>query len=186
MPFINKDRSPVDAYNHNHPPVRNINDEFIEHQSVGQKIADRVASIIGSWPFIIIQSCFLAAWLAVNSYLLYMFHTRQGFLKAWDPYPFILLNLLLSFQAAYTGPVVMMSQNRQADKDRMAAEHDFEVNLKAEKEIQIVMEQLARQDKLLLEMMQKIDDLNRSVADNRLSGTVISYSAKDGGDGQAN
>jgi uncharacterized membrane protein len=118
--------------------------------------------VLGSWPFIIVQSFLLAAWMVANTYLLYMSHARPGFLKAWDPYPFILLNLVLSFQAAYTGPVVMMSQNRQSDKDRLAAEHDFEINLKAEKEIQLVMEQLVRQDKLMLAALARLDGATRS------------------------
>ncbi len=95
--------------------------------SAGQRVADLVAVTIGSWRFIALQSVAIALWLAGNIYV--------G-PSAWDPYPFILLNLLLSFQAAYTAPVIMMSQNRQSEVDRHNAENDYHVNLKAELEIE--------------------------------------------------
>jgi Predicted membrane protein len=93
----------------------------------GERIADAVAARVGSWPFIIVQSTLLALWIVGNAFLI------QGWLngKPFDPYPFILLNLMLSFQAAYTGPFVMMSQNRQAARDRDEAEHDYKVNREA-------------------------------------------------------
>ena len=106
--------------------ARNEAEEFEEHLSPGQRIADRVAETMGSWTFIIIQSTILLAWIILNV-VAYMNH--------WDPYPFILLNLGLSFQAAYAAPIIMMSQNRQADKDRMQTRNDYEVDLKAEMEI---------------------------------------------------
>lgn len=94
--------------------------------SVGQVFADKVAATVGSWNFIIIQSTIIVIWITLNS---------TGVLQ-WDPYPFILLNLTLSFQAAYTAPFIMMSQNRQADIDRAHAEEDFQINKLAEKEIE--------------------------------------------------
>src|SRR5437588_4180117 len=107
--------------------ARNVADEFEEHLSFGQRIADRVAETMGSWTFIIIQSSILIAWIVANFILIYE--------KRWDPYPFILLNLALSFQAAYAAPIIMMSQNRQAEKDRMQTRNDYEVDMKAEMEI---------------------------------------------------
>ncbi len=95
----------------------------------GQRIADRVAATMGSWPFIIAQSTLLAAWIILNV---------TAFVQRWDPYPFILLNLALSFQAAYAAPFIMMSQNRQQDIDRQAAETDHGVNIKAELEIELL------------------------------------------------
>jgi uncharacterized membrane protein len=95
--------------------------------SRAQRIADRVTALIGSWRFILIQSVLLLLWIAVNV---------TAYVAAWDPYPFILLNLLLSFQAAYTAPIIMMSQNRQAEIDRAHAEHDYRINVKAELEIE--------------------------------------------------
>jgi uncharacterized membrane protein len=97
-----------------------------ETPSFGARAADAVAASVGSWRFILVQSTLLAAWLLYNA--------LSG--KPFDPFPFILLNLLLSFQAAYTAPVIMMSQNRQADIDRQRGIDDFEINKKAELEIE--------------------------------------------------
>ncbi|SFK57600.1 DUF1003 domain-containing protein [Caulobacter sp. UNC279MFTsu5.1] len=117
--------------------ARNIADETDEAMTFGQRLADRVAEIGGSWGFIIGFGIFLAAWAVLNGLLL----PRGGF-KPFDPYPFIFLNLILSMVAAVQAPVIMMSQNRQASKDRAAAEHDYEVNLKAELEILALHEKL--------------------------------------------
>lgn len=151
--------SPAAVYEHNHPPVRNVSVEYETKRSPGQRVADTVASIIGSWPFIITQSCFLVLWMATNVYLLLMVRTHPGLTKAWDPYPFILLNLMLSFQAAYTGPIVMMSQNRQNEKDRLAAQQDFEVNQRAEEEIEIMMKELVYQDQFILDVVARLEAL---------------------------
>ncbi len=96
-------------------------------RSFGQRISDSVATSIGSWTFILIQSAILVAWIVVNV---------MGMIFRWDPYPFILLNLVLSFQAAFTAPIIMMSQNRQAERDRLEQQHDFDINIKAELEIE--------------------------------------------------
>lgn len=106
--------------------ARNVAHEFEERLTFGQRLADRFAEIIGSWRFIIIQSTMLAVWIILNI-TAYVYH--------WDSYPFILLNLALSFQAAYTAPIIMMSQNRQSEKEHLQAKNDYEVNLKAELEI---------------------------------------------------
>jgi uncharacterized membrane protein len=95
----------------------------------GQRLADRVASTIGSWRFIIFQSTGIVLWIVGNA--------LSG-ANAWDPYPFILLSLLLSFQAAYTAPAIMMSQNRQSELDRRHAQNDYEINVKAELEIELL------------------------------------------------
>ena len=97
--------------------------------TLGQRVADRVASTMGSWPFIIVQSFMLAIWIALNV---------TAYVRQWDPYPFILLNLALSFQAAYAAPFIMMAQNRQQDIDRQAAETDHRINIKAELEIELL------------------------------------------------
>jgi len=157
MPRKLANLGPAAEYQHDHPPVRNIIGELEEKMTLGERVADRLAAVVGSWPFILIQSTLLAAWIAVNGYVLVQWHL--GHLKAWDPYPFILLNLVLSFQAAYTGPVVLMSQNRHSVKDRLMALHDFELNQKAEKEIEVIMEHLAHQDRLLLDAVQRLESL---------------------------
>jgi uncharacterized membrane protein len=99
----------------------------------GQRIADVVAATMGSWNFIIIQSVILLIWIILNV---------TAFMEQWDPYPFILLNLALSFQAAYAAPFIMMSQNRQQDIDRKAAAHDHQINIKAELEIELLHQKL--------------------------------------------
>jgi uncharacterized membrane protein len=101
--------------------------------TLGQKIADAVAATMGSWTFIIIQSGILLVWIILNV---------TAYVKQWDPYPFILLNLALSFQAAYAAPFIMMSQNRQQDIDRRSAENDFKVNVKAELEIELLHQKI--------------------------------------------
>lgn len=112
---------------------RNVNEVIEEKLTIGQKIADGFAATMGSWPFIIVQSLILIAWVTLN---------LIGWQNKWDPYPFILLNLALSFQAAYAAPIIMMSQNRQSDKDRLAAEIDHEVNVKAEIKVGLIMGRL--------------------------------------------
>lgn len=112
---------------------RDINKLDAEKLSLGDRVADSFAALIGSWPFIIVQSLILALWVFFNVI---------GWVKAWDPYPFILLNLALSFQAAYAGPIIMMSQNRQGDKDRLAAEVDHQVNLKTETELALLYQRI--------------------------------------------
>jgi uncharacterized membrane protein len=101
--------------------------------SFGDRVADGVAATMGSWRFIIVQSVLFVIWVALNV---------TAYLRHWDPYPFILLNLVLSFQAAYAAPIIMMSQNRQSDIDRRAAQDDYTVNAKAELEIELLHQKL--------------------------------------------
>lgn len=115
---------------------RNTNREFDSELTFGQRLADRVASFGGSWTFIMIFSAFLICWVILNSIIL----IKQG--ESFDPYPYILLNLFLSMLAAIQAPIIMMSQNRQAAKDRLDASHDYEVNLKAELEIQSLQDKI--------------------------------------------
>ena len=122
--------------------AQNLNQVFEERLTMGQRLADRVATIGGSWGFIVGFGLFLAAWAVTNCVLLAT--------HAFDPYPFIFLNLLLSMLAAIQAPVIMMSQNRQAAKDRLSAALDYEVNVKAETAI--------------AELHDKIDRLSADVA----------------------
>ena len=163
---------PAALYRHDHPPVRNVVVEDTRQRSLGQRVADQVAALVGSWPFIIVQSLLLFGWIALNVYLIAYLRTHPGGWKAWDPYPFILLNLVLSFQAAYTGPVVMMSQNRQAQKDRLMSESDFEINRKAEEEIGVIMQHLAHQDRLILDATHRIESLRQDPAVGDLATRV--------------
>lgn len=111
--------------------AQDINQSFDEKRTTGQRLADKVAEFGGSWTFIIVFGVILAAWVAFNSLLA---------TRAFDPYPYIFLNLVLSMLAAVQAPIIMMSQNRQAAKDRLDASHDYEVNLKAEIEIMALHE----------------------------------------------
>ena len=101
--------------------------------TTGQRIADAVAATMGSWRFIIIQTTILVFWIALNV---------TAYVQRWDPYPFILLNLALSFQAAYAAPFIMMSQNRQQDVDRKEAAADYQINIKAELEIELLHQKI--------------------------------------------
>jgi uncharacterized membrane protein len=117
----------------------------------GQRIADQVAATMGSWRFIVIQSALLVVWVALN---------LTAYVHRWDPYPFILLNLALSFQAAYAAPFIMMSQNRQQDVDRREAANDYRINVKAELEIELLHEKIDQlRDKEVLALTQAVQSL---------------------------
>lgn len=117
--------------------VRNPEQEFHDRRTLGERAADAIAAFGGSWPFILLFLAVLAIWTLVNTELL-------GPLHAFDPYPFIFLNLLLSMLAALQAPIIMMSQNRAADRDRLAAEVDHEVNVRAELSVRDIDRRLHR------------------------------------------
>ena len=131
--------------------TRNINVEMEQRATIGQRVADRVASFGGSWTFIMIYVGFLVGWMAFNTFIL--IHYGRGETGAqFDPYPYILLNLMLSMTAALQAPIIMMSQNRAAEKDRLAAEQDFKVNLKSE----LMLEELMRKSRGRDDQIEKI------------------------------
>jgi uncharacterized membrane protein len=132
--------------------VVNVNE--VQELTAGQRIADRFATVMGSWSFIIIQSIILAAWVAINVF---------AYVYRWDPYPFILLNLMLSFQAAYAAPIIMMSQNRQAVKDRIAAENDYQINVKAEDEVKSIMHHLEQQDEMMIDILHHLETQHKEI-----------------------
>jgi uncharacterized membrane protein len=136
-------------FKHDHPPVVNVNELADEKFTVGQKIADKVASGMGSWRFIIIQTTILALWAILNSV--------GWWIWKWDAYPFIAMNLLLSCQAAYAAPVIMMSQNRQAEKDRLTAQNDYQTDMKGEVEVRYIMEHLDHQDTLIYQIIKRLE-----------------------------
>lgn len=135
---------------HKHAPLRSVNEIIDERLTIAQSVADRVAKIVGSWRFIIIQSTILALWALLNV---------VAWARHWDPYPFILMNLFLSLQAAYTAPIIMMSQNRLAARDRIEAHQDFLVNQKAEEEIRAILNHLAAQNNALAVIHGMLDSL---------------------------
>ena len=136
--------------------TRNINVEMAERATIGQRVADKVAAFGGSWTFIFIYGGALILWITLNSILLaHLGGGEAG--KQFDPYPYILLNLMLSMTAAMQAPIIMMSQNRAAEKDRLAAEQDFKVNLKSE----LMLEELVRKQRA---RDVQIDQLNSALA----------------------
>jgi uncharacterized membrane protein len=130
-----RERRIAEAILHRRGVARDVNRAFLDDRTFGQQMADRIAAFGGSWPFIGLFMLFLAVWMALNSLLL----ARRG---PFDPYPYILLNLILSSLAALQAPVIMMSQNRQGERDRLNAANDYEVNLKAEVEIRALHDKL--------------------------------------------
>ncbi len=126
-------QSILDKISQNKIVSQDIEPILDEKLTLGQKIADKVAAFGGSWTFILFFSLFLFLWMGVNVWFL---------TKPFDPYPFILLNLALSTLASIQAPIIMMSQNRQEEKDRLRGEHDFQVNLKSEIEIQLLHEKV--------------------------------------------
>src|SRR5258708_19988740 len=135
-------------HSHRHPPVKNINQIQAEKMTTGQRVADKLATVMGSWAFIIIQSIILTFWITLNVI---------AYINHWDPYPFILLNLALSFQAAYAAPIIMMSQNRHAANYRLIAHQDYVVNIKAEDELKSIMTHLEQQDEVMLDILRRLE-----------------------------
>lgn len=133
----------------------------------GERFADWVATTIGSWRFIIFQSIFIAIWIVINS--------TGILLWKWDPYPFIFLNLALSFQAAYTAPIIMMSQNRQEDLDRAQIKKDYEINVLAEHEIESIQEKLNSIEQHVVNRMLLKDDLQDIRSELETLKSLLNY-----------
>ncbi len=132
--------------------------------TTGQRVADTVAATMGSWRFIIIQTTILVLWIVLNV---------TAYVQRWDPYPFILLNLALSFQAAYAAPFIMMSQNRQQDVDRKHAAADYQINVKAELEIELLHQKLDElRAKEVLALTESVNSLTRLLEHRKRKGGV--------------
>lgn len=144
------DQQVADSMAHHETVVENIEDEFEEHRTFGERVSDHLASFGGSWAFLISFFVVLVLWMGVN--------VLMGEQSAFDPYPFILLNLVLSCIAAIQAPIIMMSQKRQEAKDRLRALNDYKVNLKAELEIRHVQEKL---DYLLTKQWQRLAEMQQ-------------------------
>lgn len=147
--------------------ARNVAEDLSGQTTFGQRLADNVAAFGGSWTFISIFAAVLVVWIALNSFILIRFGS-----KSFDPYPFILLNLFLSMLAAIQAPIILMSQNRQAFKDRMSAEHDYEVNLKSELEIMTLHDKIdllreSQWSELISIQQEQLSLLNRMTGDRK-------------------
>jgi uncharacterized membrane protein len=130
---------------HKHP----VNIAHYDDAPLGARVADKLAAGMGSWPFIIIQSVLLLIWVAINFYGL--------FVKRWDPYPFILLNLLLSLQATYAGPIVLLAGNRQSQKDRITLEHAADEADKGEEHITRILIEIKKNTDLTLQILKELE-----------------------------
>ncbi len=134
--------------------IKNVNELHDNSLTFGDRTSDSVAAYVGSWRFVILMTVLLVVWLVWNNI---------PFLPHFDPAPFILLNLCLSFLAGYTAPFIMMSQNRQATKDRLTAENDYKTDVKSEQEIRHILEHLDHQDGLILQVVQRLEAQNKRI-----------------------
>jgi uncharacterized membrane protein len=148
------DKEVAEAFKNNTILTENIDDIYDSKLTLGQKISDGIAEFGGSWAFIISFFVFMLLWISLNIWILSS--------KAFDPYPFILLNLILSCLASIQAPIIMMSQNRKEQKDRQRNEHDYKVNLKAEMEIKLLHEKL---DYLIVHQYQRLMEMQQIQAD---------------------
>ena len=131
----------------------NWHDKHADSLTVSDRLADAVANGMGSWRFIILQSIFVVIWMALNV---------VGFIQHWDAYPFILLNLIFSTQAAYAAPIIMMSQNRQSQRDRIQAQEDYQTNIEAKKEIEALQLQISNLEiKKLDKILEMLEEMKK-------------------------
>ncbi len=140
-----------DPFLHNHPPIRELKDIDTGPSSPGERFADWVYNNLGSWRFILAQSILVAAWVLLNI---------TAYIRPWDPYPFIFMNLIFSLQSAYTASLILMSQNRQ---DRLKAHNDYLINLQAELEHRAVLDNFAAQNKALEAIYEELHALKSGI-----------------------
>ncbi len=141
-------------HQHDHPPVRDLNRESDRRTSRAQRVADDFGRLVGSWTFIFLQTVLTGFWLVLNV---------VAATNHWDPYPFRLLNLVLSFEAALWASIVLMALSRGADRDRLRAQHRFETDVKAEEEIKMLMTHLEVQDEVMLQILHRLDRSDREL-----------------------
>jgi uncharacterized membrane protein len=141
-------------HQHDHPPVRDLNREVERKLTFADRVADDFARLVGSWVFVLVQAGIMAIWVLLNV---------LNILHPWDRYPFLFLNLILSLEAALWVSVVLMSLNRLADRDRLRAQHDYELNVKAEEELKALMNHLMHQDEILLQIVNRLDRGDREM-----------------------
>jgi uncharacterized membrane protein len=133
------------ASDHKHP----INQAHYDQATRGERLADQLSSAMGSWPFIIAQTVLMLVWVYLNVWGIFVAH--------WDPYPFILLNLVLSFQATYAGPIVLLASNRQSQKDRITLEHAAEESDKGEQHITRILIEIKKNTDLTLQILRELE-----------------------------
>jgi uncharacterized membrane protein len=141
-------------HQHDHPPVRDLNREVERRLNFADRVADDFARLVGSWIFVAVQVGIMVIWILLNA---------LNILRPWDRFPFLFLNLILSLEAALWVSVVLMSLNRLADRDRLRAQHDYELNVKAEEELKALMNHLMHQDEILLQIVNRLDRGDREM-----------------------
>ena len=141
-------------HQHDHPPVRDLNREIERRQNFADRVSDDFARLVGSWAFILVQVGIMVVWVGLNA---------LNLIHPWDRYPFLFLNFILSLEAALWVSVVLMALNRLADRDRLRAQHDFELNVKSEEELKALMNHLMHQDEILLQIVNRLDRGDREM-----------------------
>ncbi|HKW71945.1 MAG TPA: DUF1003 domain-containing protein [Candidatus Dormibacteraeota bacterium] len=141
-------------HQHDHPPVRDLNREIERHQTFADRVADDFARLVGSWVFVLAQIGIMVVWIGLNA---------LNLIRPWDAYPFAFLNFILSLEAAIWVLVVLMALNRLADRDRLRAQQEYELNVKAEEELKALMNHLMHQDEILLQIVNRLDRGDREM-----------------------
>src|ERR1700693_1189622 len=141
-------------HQHDHPPVRDLNREVERRLTSSDRVADDFARLVGSWIFVLAQAGIMVLWVGLNA---------LNLIHPWDKYPFLFLNFILSLEAAVWVSVVLMAVNRIADRDRLRAQHDYELNVKAEEELKALMNHLMHQDEILLQIVNRLDRGDREM-----------------------
>ena len=141
-------------HQHDHPPVRDLNRETERRLTLADRIAIDFTRLVGSWVFVLAQLGLMVVWVILNALSL---------INRWDPYPFQFLNFILSLEATLWASLVLMTLNRQSDRDRLRAQHDYELNVKAEEELKALMNHLMHQDEILLQIVNRLDRGDREM-----------------------
>ncbi len=141
-------------HQHDHPPVRDLNREADRKLTFADRVADDFARLVGSWMFVLVQLGIMVVWVALNAFNL---------IHPWDRYPFMFLNFIVSLEAAIWVSVILMALNRFADRDRLRAQHAYELDVKAEEELKALMNHLMHQDEILLQIVNRLDRGDREM-----------------------
>jgi uncharacterized membrane protein len=141
-------------HQHDHPPVRDLNREVERRLTFPDRVASDFSRLIGSWYFVLAQLGIMVIWVGLNA---------LNLIRPWDQYPFLFLNFILSLEAAIWVSVVLMAMNRMADRDRLRAQHDFELDVKSEEELKALMNHLMHQDEILLQIVNRLDRGDREM-----------------------
>ena len=141
-------------HQHDHPPVRDLNREVERRLTFPDRVASDFSRLIGSWYFVLAQLGIMVIWVGLNA---------LNLIRPWDQYAFLFLNVILSLEAAIWVSVVLMAMNRMADRDRLRAQHDFELDVKSEEELKALMNHLMHQDEILLQIVNRLDRGDREM-----------------------